>query len=114
MNSSELFCSVSTNGELVALCAPDGVVKFYDTLTSSLRQEYSSSTHLQAGCTCLSWSRHRKKTVLKQKKAKTGNNSANIENELNNLDLIAIGTSQGAVLLFSLSKGSLHSQLVNL
>ena len=112
-SSSELFCSVSTNGELVALSTPDGVIKFYDTLTSNLKQEYSSSTHLQAGCTCLSWSRHRKKAVIKQKKAKTANGNANnIETELNSLDLIAIGTSQGAVLLFSLSKGSLHSQLV--
>lgn len=51
--------------------------------------------------------------AVKQKKAKTTNGSATIENELADLDLIAIGTSQGAVLLYSFSKAALHSQLVN-
>lgn len=116
MNSNlELSCSVSSNGEQVALCTPDGVIKFYETITSTLKQEYSSSTHLQAGCTCLSWSKHRKKApvAIKQKKVKTTNGLETIENELANLDLIAIGTAQGSVLLYSLSKALLHSQLVN-
>ncbi len=65
MNTSlELFCSVSSKGDYVALCSADGCIKFYDTLTSSLKQEYSSSTHLQASCTCLSWSKHRKKVIF--------------------------------------------------
>jgi U3 small nucleolar RNA-associated protein 5 len=37
----------------------------------------------------------------------------NIETELNDLDLIAIGTAEGTILLFSLSKAALHSQLVD-
>ena len=46
----------------------------------------------------------------KQKKLKT---NQNIETELNDLDLIAIGTAEGTTLLFSLSKAALHSQLTN-
>ena len=50
-----------------------------------------------------------------RKKAKTTETAANrtIENELNDLDLIAIGTSQGSILLYSLSKAALHSELVS-
>lgn len=61
--NTELLCSVSSNGDCAALCTPDGVIKFYDTLTSNLKLEYSSSTHLQANCTCLSWSKYKKNLV---------------------------------------------------
>jgi hypothetical protein len=118
---TDLLCSISSNGECAALCTSDGVIKFYDTLTSSLKQEYASSTHLQASCSCLSWSVHgssqQKNTnnktsgaMAKQKKLKA--TPQNIESELNDLNLIAIGTAQGAILLYSLTKGALHSQLV--
>jgi U3 small nucleolar RNA-associated protein 5 len=108
---SELLCSVSANGDCVALCSSDGIIKFFDTQTCTLKLEYSSSTHLQASCTCLSWSRHNKNNLTstvgqKKKKIKS------IENELIDLDLIAIGTSEGSILLYSLSKAELHSQLV--
>jgi WD40 repeat protein len=124
--NSDLLCSISTNGDTVALCTPDGVIKFYDTLTSNLKLEYSSSTHLQASCTCLSWPEYKRTELnaalplpVKQKKAKTsaGNNSDSattntIETELNDLNLISIGTSEGAILLYSLTKADLHTQLV--
>jgi len=117
MNSTDLICSPSASGSCVALCSPDGVIKFYDTLTSALKLEYSSSTHLQAACTCLSWSKKRRTANVsaKSKKNKTTKNSSassNLENELNDLDLIAIGTSQGSVLLYSLAKAAIHSELV--
>lgn len=120
---TDLLCSISSNGECAAVCTPDGVIKFYDTLTSSLKQEYASSTHLQASCSCLSWSVHGSNSssqqknnnkssgaMTKQKKLKA--TPQNIESELNDLNLIAIGTAQGAILLYSLTKGALHSQLV--
>lgn len=120
--NSEAICSVSSNGDCVALCTPDGVIKFYDTLTSTLKQEYSSSTHLQAGCTCISWPKVKRDSLQAQtssgdskpKKVKTNSNNtkaSNIENQLNDLDLLAIGTAQGSILLYSLTKGSLHTQL---
>lgn len=59
-NEVGLICSVSANGDCVALCTSDGVIKFYDTLTSNLKLEYTSSTHLQAACTCLSWSKFKR------------------------------------------------------
>lgn len=116
-NSSDLICSISSNGDCVALCTPDGVIKFYDTLTSNLKHEYSSSTHLQAGCSCLVWSRLKRTPNSvqnsKQKKLKTNSDLKNksIEIELNDLDLIALGTTDGSILLYSLSKASLHSHL---
>ena len=62
--SSELLCSINSTNEIVALCTSDGVIKFYDTLSSNLKLEYASSTHLQASCSCLSWSKHKKKVNL--------------------------------------------------
>lgn len=114
--NSDLICSASSNGSSVALCSADGVIKFYDTLTSNLKHEYSSSTHLQASCTCLAWSKKTQNSapVVKNKKAKTSKDQASsIENELNDLDLIAIGTSQGSILLYSLAKAALHSEFVS-
>ena len=62
-NEIDLICSVSSNGDCVALCTSDGVIKFYDTLTSNLKLEYTSSTHLQAACTCLSWSKFKRNVI---------------------------------------------------
>jgi hypothetical protein len=62
---NELLCSINSTNEVVALCTSDGVIKFYDTLTSNLKLEYASSTHLQANCSCLSWSKHKKKVIKK-------------------------------------------------
>ncbi len=128
--NSDLLCSISSNGDTVALCTPDGVIKFYDTLTSNLKLEYSSSTHLQASCTCLSWPKYKRAELhapvvpaaAKQKKAKTNaqqqtitteSSNSTIGSELNDLNLISIGTSEGAILLFSLTKADLHTQLVS-
>lgn len=120
MMNSEVMCSISPGGETIALCTSDGVVKFYDSLTGSLKLEYSSSTHLQASCTCLSWptiaksSSKKNSTDGSKKKTKTAAKSQSIESELNDLNLIALGTSQGVILLFSLTKAELHTQLVNI
>jgi hypothetical protein len=135
LNNSDLLCSISSNGDTVALCTPDGVIKFYDALTSQLKLEYSSSSHLQSTCTCLSWPKFKKQEngntntqnskQNSNKKSKplnsnhtnhkneSTNDSNSIENELNDLNLISIGTSDGAILLYSLTKADLHSQLVN-
>ncbi|RNA01364.1 WD repeat-containing 43-like [Brachionus plicatilis] len=117
-NNIDIICSVSSNGDCIAICTPDGVIKFYDTLTSNLKLEYSASSHLQAGCSCLVWSKL--KRVLnsstanaKQKKLKTNSDLKirSIEKELNDLDLVALGTTDGSVLIYSLSKTSLHTHL---
>ena len=114
--NSDIICTTSSNGSCVAFCTSDGVIKFYDTLTSQLKHEYSSSTHLQASCTCLQWTKRNRKSppVVKSKKTKTSKDSSvtSIENELSDLDLIAIGTSQGSILLYSLTKAALHSEYV--
>ncbi len=117
--NTDLICSANSTGSLVALCTSDGVIKFYDALTSNLKLEYSSSTHLQASCSCLSWSKKNKiisDKSSKSKKVKTAssNDSISIENELNDLDLIAIGTSQGHIILYSLTKAALHSEYVGI
>jgi hypothetical protein len=54
--------------------------------------------------------------AIKQKKLKSTpqtTSSSSIESKLIDLNLIAIGTAQGAILLYSLTKEALHSQLVN-
>lgn len=46
----------TTQGEYFAFCSPDGTLKIYDTATSTLKQEYTPSSHLSATCSCLAWS----------------------------------------------------------
>lgn len=110
--NEDLFCSVSPNGAQVALCTSDGVIRIYDSLTSSLKGEYSSSAHLKGVCTCVSWSTPDISTASlnnsAQKKIKTS--SANNKYDLN--DLIAIGTNEGSVLIYHLTKASLHTIMV--
>jgi len=68
----------------------------------------------------MSWSKNRRNITTSQpstksKKNKTAKNSSatsSLENELNDLDLIAIGTSQGSIILYSLSKAAVHSEYV--
>ena len=116
-NNKDIICSVSSNGDCIAICTFDGVIKFYDTFTSTLKLEYSSSSYLQTSCSCLVWSKLKRGNNflpnLKQKKLKTNSELkiTSLEKELNDLDLIAIGTKDGSILIYSLSKTSLHTHL---
>ena len=114
--NEEQFCSISPRGDVAAWCTADGVVRFYDCVSGTLRLEYSSSAHLKGVCTCIEWAKCSNKSSTQsesaKKKVKTGGAAANRNNELNDPNLVVIGTSEGSVLVYHLAKASLHTIMV--
>lgn len=102
--------AVSNNGEFLAYSSADGRLKLWDTSTGKLKQEYTPSAHLSAKCICLSWgpTRHDFTSPKKKKRQKTSDDAAGAISEA---ALLAMGTAEGTVLLYSAAKGDLHSEL---
>ncbi|XP_046551150.1 WD repeat-containing protein 43-like [Haliotis rubra] len=98
----------SQNGEVLAYSSPDGVLKLWDSSTGQLNKEYTPSSHLSATCSCLSWGpgRHLSGTPKRKRRKKSSGGMEEIED----LDLIAIGTTNGNILLYSVAKGDIHTQ----
>lgn len=114
------FCSISPKGDVAAWCTADGVIKFYDCLTGAIKHDYSSSSHLKGACTSLHWSRSSQTTattstnVKSQKKVKTSSTTSSTNrNDLKDVSLVAIGTSEGSILVYDLAKAALFTLLVS-
>uniref|UniRef100_T1IMG5 Small-subunit processome Utp12 domain-containing protein n=1 Tax=Strigamia maritima TaxID=126957 RepID=T1IMG5_STRMM len=102
--------SFSPGGEYFAHCTADGRLKIWETATGTLQQEYTPSAHLAASCTCLSWSpAHHKPTLARRKKKR----KSELNDTASELGLIALGTLNGNILLYSVVKGDLQSQMVD-
>ncbi|XP_064600554.1 WD repeat-containing protein 43-like isoform X2 [Liolophura sinensis] len=101
--------SYSRNGEYLVHSSADGVIKIWETETGVLRQEYTPSSHLSAACTCLVWcpTRTSEESPRKKKKKRSRQKSESGSDA----DLIALGTTSGAVLLYSYLNGDLQTQL---
>nr|XP_056708914.1 WD repeat-containing protein 43 [Euleptes europaea] len=103
----------------LALSGPDGRLRVWETPSSRLQHEYVPSAHLSAACTCLAWAPPGaggggggggrlapSKEGPQRKKRKSEVIEAGEQ-----LDLLAIGTAVGSVLLYSTIKGELQSKL---
>ncbi|GFR99204.1 WD repeat-containing protein 43-like [Elysia marginata] len=102
----------SFDGEYLAFSSSDGILRIYESATGKLKQEYSSSSHLSAVTSSLSWSRPRRDgTSSPKSKRKKLNSSKPASSGDDGLNLIALGTTSGDINLYSFSKGSLHTQL---
>uniref|UniRef100_H3AWU6 WD repeat domain 43 n=1 Tax=Latimeria chalumnae TaxID=7897 RepID=H3AWU6_LATCH len=98
--------------DLLALSsAADGRVRFWDTRSGALRQEYVPSSHLSATCTCLSWGPAGSRAAKEGPQRKKRKSEAVAATE--QLDLLAIGTAVGSILLYSTVKGELQSKLLD-
>ncbi|ELT88135.1 hypothetical protein CAPTEDRAFT_102327 [Capitella teleta] len=95
----------SPSGDRYVFSSPDGNLKLFNALTGSLEQEYTPSSHLSATCSCLSWC-PQSKLDKKPKRRKS-----EVGKAVHSLELVAIGTTSGSLLLYSINKGSLHSEL---
>ncbi|KAL4237474.1 WD repeat-containing protein 43 [Mactra antiquata] len=104
----------SENGKFLVQSSHDGTIKVWETVTNTLRSEYKPSSHLSATCSCLSWAPKtgKGKKVSKKKKQKRSSNQV-IVDTVDDLQLVAIGTVSGTILLYSVAKGELQSQLEN-
>ncbi|MGH0156418.1 UNVERIFIED_CONTAM: hypothetical protein FKN15_052245 [Acipenser sinensis] len=93
--------------QYLALSTQDGRLRLWDILSNTLYQEYVPSAHLSATCTCLTWGPCRTiKDGPQRKKRKS-----EVIPHSDQLDLLALGTAAGTVLLYSTVKGQLHSKL---
>ncbi|XP_030051995.1 WD repeat-containing protein 43 [Microcaecilia unicolor] len=95
------------SGASLALCSPDGHVRTWDTQSGHLRHEYVPSAHLSATCTCLAWVAGRPVKEGPQRKKRKSEPVDSIDQ----CDLLAIGTTVGSILLYSIVKGELQSKL---
>ena len=57
--------SFSEDGQYLAYSSPDGILRIYECATGILKQEYSSTSHLSATTSSLTWSRQKKDVVSK-------------------------------------------------
>ncbi|GFY75627.1 WD repeat-containing protein 43 [Trichonephila inaurata madagascariensis] len=108
MLSSRNILAFSDHGEYLAYSLPDGRLKIWETSTGVLKQEFVPSSHLSATCKSLSWGPTKRNSLLAKRPKKSTNEALSIED----LQLIAMGTIPGDILLYSFSKADLHSCLV--
>lgn len=121
-NSNQLLCpsAISPNGSYYSVSTHDGQLHIWDTKTSALVADYTPTAHLSATCVRLVWpsSSINRSSILsnspnKRRKRHKQSNEQDVTNEVERLGLIAIGTANGSVMLFSTKKNELHSQLTS-
>ncbi|KAM4679189.1 WD repeat-containing protein 43 isoform 2-T2 [Amazona ochrocephala] len=94
-----------------AISSSDGRLRVWETASSRLQHEYVPSAHLSAACTCLAWAppggrQPPNKDGPQRKKRKS--EAAEVDRQL---DILAVGTAVGSILLYSTVKGELQSKL---
>ncbi|CAL1265776.1 unnamed protein product [Larinioides sclopetarius] len=100
----------SHHGEYLAYSSPDGCLKIWETSTGTLKQEFTPSSHLTATCTTLTWGPTQINLNLPKNSKKSKNESLSV---VGNLQLIAMGTLTGDILLYSFTNAELYSLLKN-
>ncbi|CAL1536918.1 unnamed protein product [Lymnaea stagnalis] len=112
MATTQISC-FSDDGEYFAHSSSDGTLRIFECATGILKQEYSSSSHLSATTSSLTWSRQKKESCStpNAKKKRLSKSSDDADLFQDELKLIALGTSAGTVNLYSFAKGLLHTQL---
>uniref|UniRef100_A0A6Q2YNA2 Small-subunit processome Utp12 domain-containing protein n=1 Tax=Esox lucius TaxID=8010 RepID=A0A6Q2YNA2_ESOLU len=93
--------------QYLALCAQDGRLRIWNTDSKTLHQEYVPSAHLSATCTCISWGPCR--TVKEGPQRKKRKSEAGHAGE--QVDMLALGTAVGSIIIYSTVKGALHCTL---
>ncbi|XP_070571108.1 WD repeat-containing protein 43-like isoform X2 [Ptychodera flava] len=106
-------CVISPDGEYLAFASPDGRLKVWETETGVVKQQYTPSSHLSATCSCLAWGPPRESLGMPRKKKRKSEkaDSDGVGATVENLDLIALGTSVGSILLYSVVKGDLQTKM---
>ncbi|XP_055483198.1 WD repeat-containing protein 43 [Psammomys obesus] len=104
-------CAFSPDNQAYfALASSDGHLRVWETGNNRLHQEYVPSAHLSGTCTCLAWApaRLQAKESHQRKKRKS-----EVIGTSDQVDLLALGTAVGSILLYSTVKGELHSKLIS-
>uniref|UniRef100_A0A7N8XN71 WD repeat domain 43 n=1 Tax=Mastacembelus armatus TaxID=205130 RepID=A0A7N8XN71_9TELE len=113
-SSLQLPCVFSPKSQqYLAVCAQDGRLRVWNTDSKTLHQEYVPSAHLSATCTCIAWGPCRTVKVREfpaegPQRKKRKSEAGQVEEKV---DLLAMGTAAGTVLIYSTAKGALHCTL---
>ena len=92
-----------------ALASTNGHLRVWETANNWLHQEYAPSAHLSGTCTCLAWAPARLQAKEGPQRKKRKSEAIGTSNQV---DLLALGTAVGSILLYSTVKGELHSKLI--
>lgn len=89
-----------------AACDADGKLRIWDTQKNVLLQEYTPNLHLTSPCSCLKW-------LCTSNDPDTGTPSKKKRRKSRDVgsDIIALGTSNGRILLYSLASAGVEAQL---
>ncbi|XP_049963453.1 WD repeat-containing protein 43 isoform X2 [Schistocerca serialis cubense] len=98
----------SNDGRYLSACGQDGKLKIWETETGLLKQEYTPNLHLVSPCTCLTWISLQRPSVSSKKKRRS---KSSLESAEKNVSVIAMGTTAGNVLLYSIAVGDVEAQL---
>uniref|UniRef100_A0A452V2M3 WD repeat-containing protein 43 n=1 Tax=Ursus maritimus TaxID=29073 RepID=A0A452V2M3_URSMA len=98
------------NQAYFALASADGLLRVWETANNRLHQEYVPSAHLSGTCTCLAWAPARLQAKESPQRKKRKSEAIGTSNQI---DLLALGTAVGSILLYSTVKGELHSKLIS-
>ncbi|KPP79563.1 WD repeat-containing protein 43-like, partial [Scleropages formosus] len=94
----------------LAVCSQDGaLLRIWDTRRSCIHQEHALSAHLGALCTCIAWGPSQAVNLKDGPQRKRRKSQARHMSEKE--DLLALGTTAGSIVLYSVAKGKLHSTL---
>ncbi|XP_062934310.1 WD repeat-containing protein 43 isoform X2 [Cynocephalus volans] len=93
-----------------ALASTDGHLRVWETANNRLHQEYVPSAHLSGTCTCLAWAPARLQAKESPQRKKRKSEAVGTSDQV---DLLALGTAVGSILLYSTVKGELHSKLIS-
>ncbi|ESO01771.1 hypothetical protein HELRODRAFT_188473 [Helobdella robusta] len=117
MASSSALRSVlefSKTNNYLSYSDSNGILKIWDSLNGSLKQEYTPTSHLSVQSVCMSWgptasvisSENCLESPPKKRKKKES-----LKETLENLQLLALGTTSGTILLYSIKQADLYSTL---
>ncbi|XP_030303803.1 WD repeat-containing protein 43 isoform X2 [Calypte anna] len=94
-----------------AISSSDGRLRVWETANSRLQHEYVPSAHLSAACTCLAWAPPGGRPPPCKDGPQRKKRKSEVAEVDRQLDVLAIGTAVGSILLYSTVKGELQSKL---
>ncbi|XP_075003409.1 WD repeat-containing protein 43 isoform X2 [Calonectris borealis] len=94
-----------------AISSSDGRLRVWETANSRLQHEYVPSAHLSAACTCLAWAPPGGRPPPSKDGPQRKKRKSEVAEVDKQLDILAIGTAVGSILLYSTVKGELQSKL---
>ncbi|TDG50988.1 hypothetical protein AWZ03_002643 [Drosophila navojoa] len=92
----------SNGGKLFAVIDEQGTLRVWDTEANALKQEFTPNLHLSGNCTALTWISINAPRSKKSRKSQPLDDSTPIGEHY-----IALGTSKGTVVLFSVAEGKI-------